>query len=223
MGKDKKLMVFDVDGTITPHGVSVVNETAAALCELERRGHFVAFASGKTVEYLDGLARGLGLAGRYLIAENGGVLYHDGRIHLMAERPAFFNKHHNEIERLFPKARMQHNMMNLTALATGETLEAVVEHLKAAGLLDGSSCRSYLHCDSVELLPFGVDKGRALRRLKQMLDFKLCDVIAVGNGQNDEPMRSEAGTFLAVGNEIEADEHFADTHALMAELLRRFH
>lgn len=219
MGNGKKLLVFDVDGTLAPHGVSVERAVAAALCELESRGHTVAFASGKTVEYLDGLARGLGLTGRCLIAENGGVIYHNGNITLMAERPGFFDRLYGEIERLYPKARMQHNMVNLTALATGETLEAVVGHLKEAGVLDGKSCRFYLHCDSVELLPSGVNKGRALQKLKGFVGFDTNDVIALGNAQNDEPMRREASMFLAVGDEIEADRQFADAAALMAYLL----
>ena len=216
MGNNKKLLVFDVDGTLAPHGAPIGRETAGALCELERR---VAFASGKAAEYLDGLARGIGLEGRCLIAENGGVIYHGGNMHLLAERPAFFDRLHNDIVRLFPRARLQHNMVNLTALAAGETLEAVAAHLKSAGVCDGKSCLFYLHSDAAELLPKGVDKGRALHELKGLAGFDTENVIAAGNAENDKPMRDEARLFLAVGDAIEADRCFANAPALLAYLL----
>lgn len=219
MVNNKKLLVFDVDGTLTPHGVPIGRGTAEALCELERRGHTVAFASGKTTEYLDGLARGIGLASRCLIAENGAVLYLGEKIHLLAERPAFFDRLQHDIVRLFPQARLQHNMVNLTALTTGDTLEAVVAHLKSTGMCDGKSCRFYLHSDSAELLPQGVDKGRALHEVKRLTGCAAADVIAAGNAENDKPMRSEAGIFLSVGDQLEADRRFEDAPALMAYLL----
>ncbi len=219
MGNGTKLLVFDVDGTLAPHGMPMERETAQALCELERRGHTVAFASGKPSEYLDGLARGIGLMDRCMIAENGGVIFYRGMIHLMAKRPEFFERLHSDIVRLFPQARLQHNMVNLTALATGETLGAVVNHLQDAGVCDGKSCGYYLHSDSAELLLPGVNKGSALHELKAMAGFSTENTIVAGNAENDVPMRGEAGLFLAVGDGIEADSRFSDTKALISSLL----
>ena len=216
----KKTLIFDVDGTLAPHGMPMAQTVAAALCVLERRGHTVGFASGKPAAYLEGLARGIGLERAVIIAENGAVIMTAGTEAALAERPAFFDRLHGEIARLFPGARLQHNRVNLTALAHGGTLEAVRTHLQQAGACDGKSCRFYLHSDSVELLPKGVDKGRAVCELKRLRGIGTADVIAAGNAENDVPMRSEAGLFLAVGDEINADKRFEDTEALMTHLLK---
>ncbi len=216
--RNKKLLVFDVDGTIAPHGRPLERAVAEALCALEKCGHIIGFASGKDAEYLDGLARGIGLESRVIIAENGGIIFYEGRVHVIAERPAFFDRLKNEISQLYPEVRLQHNMVNLTAMATGEALEAISAYFKNAGVCDGKNCRFYLHSDSAELLPNGVDKGRALAELKRMTGFDRADVIAAGNAHNDEPMRGETGLFLAVGDEIEADRRFENAYALMAYL-----
>lgn len=219
MGYHKKLLVFDVDGTLAPHGVPISRDVAEALCELERRGHVIAFASGKSAEYLEGLARGIGLVGRSLIAENGSVIFFGGKIYLMVQRPLCFDRLKSEIVQLFPQARVQHNMVNLTVMAVGETLEAVAAHLKSAGACDDMSCRFFLHSDAAELLPEGMDKGRALHSLTILTGFTKEDVVASGNADNDVSMRDEAAVFLAVGDEIEADRHFVDESALLAYLL----
>ncbi len=219
MGNDKKLLVFDVDGTLAPHGEPISRKVAEALCELERRGHVIAFASGKSAEYLEGLARGIGLVGRCLIAENGGVIFIGGKIYLTVQRPLCFDHLQSEIVQLFPQARVQHNMVNLTVMAVGETLEAVAGHLRSAGVCDNISCLFFLHSDAAELLPEGVDKGRALRQLASLAGFNKVNVVAAGNAENDVAMRGEAAVFLAVGDDIEADRHFADAPALLAYLL----
>ena len=219
MVNDKKLLVFDVDGTLAPHGKPISRKAAEALCELERRGHIIAFASGKSAEYLEGLARGIGLAGRCLIAENGGVIFMDGKIYLTVQRPMHFERLQSEIVQLFPQARVQHNMVNLTVMAVGETLEAVAKHLKSSGMCDDKGCRFFLHSDAAELLPEGVDKGRALHQLRRLLGITKANVIAAGNAENDVAMRGEAAEFLAVGDEIEADRRFANASALLDYIL----
>jgi uncharacterized protein (DUF2164 family) len=163
--RGKKLLIFDVDGTLAPHGEPMEREVAEALCALERRGHTVGFSSGKTFEYLDGLARGVGLKRCAAIAENGAALFYGGSLRLLAERPPFFDALRRDIARLLPGVRLQHNMVNFTALATGAALEAVTAHIGSAGACDGRNCQLYVHRDAVDLLPLGVDKGRALAEL----------------------------------------------------------
>jgi hydroxymethylpyrimidine pyrophosphatase-like HAD family hydrolase len=218
-GTGKKLLIFDVDGTLAPHGQPLEREVAGALCELEQRGHVVGFASGKTFEYLDGLARGTGLKKLTTISENGAVLFYADRLYPMAARPPLFDTLQRDIERLFSEVRLQHNMVNLTALAKGEMLEALAALLEKAGTCDGKSCQFYLHSDAVDLLPLGVDKGRALAKLMELSGFAPEDVIAVGNAEGDLPMSGTAGLFLAVGAEIEGDRRFKNANALMAYLL----
>ena len=51
-----------------------------------------------------------------------------------------------------------------------------------------------------ELLPAGVDKGRALARIARMYGIPLAECAAVGDSDNDLPMLRAVGTPIAMGN-----------------------
>lgn len=54
--------------------------------------------------------------------------------------------------------------------------------------------------ESLEIMPAGADKGRALRALKEHLGVSTEQVMAVGDSENDLAMFREAGLKVAVGN-----------------------
>ena len=67
-----KLVMADVDGTLTPGGDSISPSVSEAIHRLEEQGIIVGLVSGRTVPMLESLARKLGISGP-IIAENGGV------------------------------------------------------------------------------------------------------------------------------------------------------
>ncbi len=56
--------------------------------------------------------------------------------------------------------------------------------------------------DAVEVLPKQNSKGKALAVIKQYLDLKTEEVVAIGNTIVDIPMKSEAKEFLFIGDSI---------------------
>lgn len=71
--------VFDIDGTICFHGKPVSRGILDALCELERQGHFIAFASARhsrdILPVLDERFHH-----HLLIGGNGAVTYYEGKL-----------------------------------------------------------------------------------------------------------------------------------------------
>ena len=81
----------------------------------------------------------------------------------------------------------------------------------------------------LEIVPHGVNKGLAVHKLAELLDWSLDDIIAVGDEANDVPMIREAGTGAAMANGIDAIKAEADyiteadnNHDGVAEVIRRF-
>lgn len=54
--------------------------------------------------------------------------------------------------------------------------------------------------DQLELLPSGENKARALKRVCDMLNVDMANVIACGDGENDKEMLAAAGLGCAMGN-----------------------
>ena len=70
-----KMVVFDVDDTLTRINHPIELEVSKRLRDLERKGIKIVFASGKNISYLLGFARGVGVKGSFIIGENGCVLF----------------------------------------------------------------------------------------------------------------------------------------------------
>lgn len=68
----------------------------------------------------------------------------------------------------------------------------------------------------VEITAHGVDKGRALVHLARVLGMTKRDIIAIGDGENDEALLRAAGTAVAMGNAsarlLEVADHITATN-----------
>lgn len=62
----------------------------------------------------------------------------------------------------------------------------------------------------VDVMPKGMSKGDAIRRLARHLQIGMEDILAIGDGANDIEMLRMAGTGAAVGNASEELKHAAD-------------
>ena len=62
----------------------------------------------------------------------------------------------------------------------------------------------------LEMLPKGVTKGAGLLRLSSLLSVPLCNMISIGDSENDISMLEIAGVGVAVGNAIDSVKAAAD-------------
>lgn len=79
-------------------------------------------------------------------------------------------------------------------------------------LKEFNGCADIVHTSAklVEILPLGVTKATALKRLADDLDISMNEVMAFGDYDNDAPMLSAAGLGIAVENASAAAKSAAD-------------
>ena len=72
----KKVLVLDIDGTLTNSRKEITPNTLAAIGELQRRGHVVVLASGRPTAGLRTMTEQLRFAenGGYILSYNGGCV-----------------------------------------------------------------------------------------------------------------------------------------------------
>jgi Cof subfamily protein (haloacid dehalogenase superfamily) len=86
-------------------------------------------------------------------------------------------------------------IMLISRLDTADTALSPIERSIQFLTTVTYSKRNYL-----EILPFGVNKAKAVAALSQFLGVDLSEVAAIGDGLNDLEMLSEAGFAIAMGN-----------------------
>lgn len=86
---DKKLLVLDIDGTLTNSKKEITPATRAAIRDMLRRGHGLALASGRPTPGMRRYERELALESRhgYLLSYNGARILPFGRETLFYEKP----------------------------------------------------------------------------------------------------------------------------------------
>lgn len=69
-----KAVIFDLDNTLAKIGKEILPKDLELLRKMEKQGVRIAICSGKTVDYLCGFMRQVGLEYPVLIGENGAVI-----------------------------------------------------------------------------------------------------------------------------------------------------
>lgn len=201
-----KLVVFDLDGTLAKMGETIEKSDVEKLKKLEDMGIRIAISSGKTVDYLAGFMRQVGLKYPILFGENGGM------IQIGVEWPpreAYILPYpkqvketlamlKNEIQERLPNLWYQPNQIGVSPFPKCEDdFEVIAELLKEKeALLEDINV--YRHVDCFDLIPKGIDKKAGLRFLAHKMDFTREGIVAVGDGENDYPMFQFAGLSLGI-------------------------
>jgi len=163
LARQIRLVMTDVDGTLTQGGDCLSSAVLEAIRQLEKDGIVVGFVSGRTLPGLESLASDLGVSGP-IIAENGGVakLKTGGELVDLgySREPAI--KALARLKRLFPNAIAerednQYRLVDVVFRSRGVQAEELTRHLEDAELLDSG----YI----LHLMQKGVSKGRTLTRL----------------------------------------------------------
>ena len=163
LARQIRLLMTDVDGTITQGGDSLSPAVLEAIRRLEESGIMVGFVSGRALPRLESLALDLRISGP-IIAENGGIakLKANGDLVNLGYSRAPALKDLEKLKRLFPNAIAErednkYRLVDVVFRSHAIEREELARHLEEAELLDSG----YI----LHLLQKGVSKGRTLAKL----------------------------------------------------------
>ena len=201
-----KLIVFDLDGTLAPHGKGMLPENLEKLKALEQKNVRIAICSGKPTYYLCGFMRQIGLEKPILVGENGAVIqfgvalppqdFYVAPYSDAAKRSLHLLK--AAIDEAVPDVWYQPNLTALTPFlfddqgykAVQDCIDRLAPELEDVTIYPQDGC--------YDIVPNGISKQSGLRKLGELLGITPEETVAIGDGINDYPMFEYAGLPLGI-------------------------
>jgi phosphoglycolate phosphatase len=190
-----KLLVCDVDGTITDDRKRIQTLGIETLRKVQENGYGVSLCSGNVLPVAFGLSTFIGLKGP-VIAENGGLVsYREQIFQLHSDEAAkkafaYLKTRMPEVDRLFTDNWRKTEV----AVKRSFDLDAVRTILKDWDVeIEATGF-------AIHLMEPGHSKADGVRKACQILGIDISEVVAVGDSDNDVKMLSECGYGIAVGN-----------------------
>ena len=214
----KRLVVFDLDGTLAPVGQGMSQENVDLVKKIADSGVKIAICSGKPTYYLCGFVRQMGIPDIILLEENGAVIQFGVSLPpqiyctLPYERSvkSALRQIEEDIGDIIPDIWFQPNSVGVTPFPRSEEeFQKIEDYMKDhEELLEG--IETFRHSDSFDFVPSGLTKYDGLQKLTQMTGIMAEEMIAVGDGVNDAPMFRYAGLSLGIGvtDEDMVDQNF---------------
>jgi hydroxymethylpyrimidine pyrophosphatase-like HAD family hydrolase len=181
-----RLVMADVDGTLTDENGSPNQAADEAVCLLEECGIPVGFVSGRHLPNLEALARQLNISGP-IIAENGGVAKLTPDVDILdlgySRQPALDAL--DRLKKLFPGAIREREdnaerLIDIVMFADGVAHADLIPHLGDVQYYDSGYV---LH-----LMERGISKGRTLLRLLNEMGYKQIsptETVVIGDSPTD--------------------------------------
>jgi phosphoglycolate phosphatase len=180
-------VVTDVDGTLTDKDRRLIPETMEVIRQMTQAGTPVILATGNVLPLALALHRFLGLSGP-IVAENGGVLYHqeDGQniVEHLADRRVALAAFRRLRRAGLPVRRLFTDRWRESEVA----LEDGVPERKIRAVLRGAPVVVESTGYAMHIMQRGAGKLRAVRRALRPMGFTPEDCLVVGDGNNDVPM-----------------------------------
>ena len=210
-----KLIVFDLDNTLAEPRKGIAETDIPKLKKIESSGIRIAICSGKTVSYLCGFMRQVGLEEPVLIGENGAVLQMGVELPPKEQYVLPFSDQaketlammKQEIDFKIVDMWYQPNLVGVTPFPKNEAEFKIIEELLIEKKSVLHDVKIYRHADCFDIVPEGIDKKAGVHALAQQMKLMPEEIVAVGDGINDYPMFEYAGTALGVNVK---DETFVD-------------
>jgi HAD superfamily hydrolase (TIGR01484 family) len=200
----------DVDGVLGPYNSDTVSPyTPVALKGFQREmPGKVGLASGKSLKYLKEYCGKNGISPDFIIAENGGMIswngcqekYSNGGSVKMLRDELYSDRAAGRLKIPFMEEPEKHSIF------TGFTDPRYVEDLR--GYAEKRARKMGLglsvipHKDCIDIVPLGLNKAYAARRVSDVLGFDTSHAMAVGDGLNDLELLEEVGMPATVGNAL---------------------
>lgn len=207
-----KLIVVDVDGTLTDSKGIIGSHVVRALERLREKRLAVVLASGNGYPMLASLAYYLPVK-RYVIAENGGVVGFGSKIKVLGDPKKAYKARDIILSRLGNYiCESWQNRFRIVDLAfqakEGYTLEFAYE--KIVKVLKGMDVNVKNSGWAIHVVDARVDKGKGLIEACKDLNVDKEDVIAIGDSETDIPLFENSGYSIAVNNSPEELKEKAD-------------
>jgi HAD superfamily hydrolase (TIGR01484 family) len=187
---------------------------------LSERGVKFAICSGKPTYYIVGIARQCQFKEGVFIGENGASIqfgialppieyyempYDSSVLKIFSELKDKISEKFNGKNDIW----FQPNTAAFTVFFNNESdkraiTEVLMDYYK---VLKDNSARIFDNYDSIDIVPNGLDKGKAVKFLASKLGIDRPDIIAVGNGENDISMYENAGMSIGINQEYKHETH----------------
>jgi len=188
-----RVVVTDVDGTLTDVDRRLDPQAVEVVRDLERRGIPVALATGNVLPIALGLSRSLGLSGP-IVAENGGLIYHrnaqgEDVVERLTDRSVALEAYRRLRRAGLPVRRLFTDRWRESEVALEPTVSvSAVKRALGRSPVDVESTGYALH-----LIEKGGGKLPALVRALSYIGRTPADCVILGDGDNDVAMLRAAG------------------------------
>ncbi len=226
---NKKLVAFDIDGTLINDDHELLAETLDAIKLMQEAGHMVMCATGRSYPIAKSVLDEAGI--NHYILSNGAVAFSEGReIYSNPLNKESLNKlikisDDRKIDLVF-NGLMETRLRNkefqpetkLAMESFGQKIPEIEfdfhkreEIYQLIALLDESKMDAYKghfpefrfvrwHEYGIDVLPKNGSKAETLKIVAEEFGFKREDIIAFGDGNNDMEMIAYAGVGIAMAN-----------------------
>lgn len=211
-----RYLVCDIDGTLMDTNYPISQKTKDAFWRLQQKGVGVTLATGRNEWEAREIANFLGITAPVILA-NGAQIYDFSKERLLygqqinsSEVIGFLGNHmdsdisiswHNGVS--WESLPMPQFLQQCHALIMKRVILDFPKG-KSLGSSRGSMFWAFRNGESqYEITPRSAEKGEGLKNLCRLLDWPICQTVAVGNDINDVSLFEVAEVGLAVGDSIE--------------------
>lgn len=241
---EKKLFVFDLDGTLLNSKKKVSQPTLEALEAIRQAGHEIAIATGRTYSMSEEAIKASQI--NHYIVCNGSAAYLNNDLfyinpldrdefknlvdtaldqshQLIYETPTQLKRHYDEVNQRVVDGMDSVKQPIPEADSDFYLNEDIVQVLLFA---DPKEIKSHYqgqyeklqfvrwHDKAVDVIPANGSKWESVKRLAIELDIPEEQIVTFGDGNNDFEMISQAKTSVAMGN---GKDHLKDAASFVAE------
>ncbi|TDM03885.1 Cof-type HAD-IIB family hydrolase [Macrococcus carouselicus] len=234
----KKLIFFDIDGTLYDSHHQIPATTHETIRQLKAAGHILAIATGrapynmKQVMEDTEIQNFVAYNGQYVVYHSE-VIYrnpldtetlstlqriareHDHPMVFLGEEEAVSNiMHHDHIAESMGSIRLGHPRHENDYFMDHEIFQALLFHDEGTDVLYDNKhplVKFYRwHEFSRDVVPANGSKAEGIKKFAEKIGVRQQDVITLGDGNNDFEMIEWAGTGIAMGNAVEGLKQIAD-------------
>lgn len=226
---NKKIIFFDIDGTLLDHEKKVPSTTKESIRELKGAGHIVAIATGRAPYHFEELREELGI--NSYVCMNGQYVVHEGKpiygnplaqdaLQKLTEQAVEFDHpiiyagseamkmnvtEHVHIDSSWGELKLTIPEYDPEYYLGRDIYQAIVfctEDEEAAYVNNFAGRFDFVRWGpyGIDVLPSGGSKAEGIKQLIQLLHIDLEDTIAFGDYLNDLEMLSYVGHGVAMGN-----------------------